>query len=141
MRNKTKTEAPLPLPLFFPGPNSLIFRWFFCLLLQKALHGMGKGSCSQSSSSTSSLTLVSAMTFLSWPFFSLFSLTAAAQLFCPLLNMLSQWHPRSQLGPARCSHSLSSPWPPLRTGCGLGETNCTETHKRIVNIGFAVTLN
>lgn len=29
MRNKTKTEAPLPLPLFFPGKNSLIFPWFF----------------------------------------------------------------------------------------------------------------
>lgn len=78
---------------------------------------------------------VSLMAFFS----SLFSLLAAAQLFYPLLNVLSQRHPRSQLGPAWCS--LSSPWPPLRTGCGLGETNCTETHNMILNIGIAVTQN
>lgn len=130
---KPKLKPPL-------GSNSLLFSWFFCLPLRQAVHGMGKGSCSQSFSSTFFPDLgvcndVSLMAFFS----SLFSLTAAAQLFYPLLNVLSQRHPRSQLGPAWWS--LSSQWPPLRTGCGLGETNCTETHNMILNIGIAVTQN
>lgn len=67
VRNKTKTEASLTLPLFFPGSNSLIFSCFF--LPPSAKQSMGKGSGTHPPPPPSSLALVSDTTLLSWLFF------------------------------------------------------------------------
>lgn len=133
MRNKTKTEASFrltfaPFFLVFLPLSSPSSPWHEERELQPILllHLVPWPWCIW-------------LLFFSWLFFSLFSLMAAAHLFYPLLNVFSHRHPRGQLGPAWCS--LPSPWPPLRTGCGLGESNCTETHNMILNIGPAVTQN
>lgn len=68
VRNKTKTEASLTLPLFLPGSNSLIFTCFFlppCLPSSP----WGKGVAAHPPPPPSSLALVSDATLLSWLFF------------------------------------------------------------------------